>query len=73
MVILIGICKKMRQSLTLVVSALAVVERINRTSSLIILNGDIFLMDPWPNLSLTNGFLLHYSSVNNAFVSLLQS
>ena len=73
MVILIGICNKMRQFLTLVVSAPAVVKRINRTSRLIILNGDIFLMDPWPNLSLTNGFLLHYSSVNNAFVSLLQS
>ena len=73
MVILIGICNKTRQSLALVVSALAVVERINRTSSLIILNGDIFLMDPWPNLSLNNGFLLHCSSVNNAFVSLLQS
>ena len=73
MVILIGICNKMRQSLALVVSALAVVERINRTSSLIMLNGDIFLMDPWPNLSLNNGFSLHFSSVNNAFVSLLQS
>ena len=73
MVILIGICKKMRQSLTLVVSALAVVERINRTSSLIILNGDIFLMVPWSNHSLTNGLLLHCSSVNNAFVPLLQS
>ena len=60
-------------ALTLVVSAPAVVKRINRTSSLIMLNGDIFLMDPWPNHSLNNGFLLHYSSVNNAFVSLLQS